>query len=233
MLFPTTATLFASILAIGAACPVHPATSTAAPPAPPKAIPTPAPANAAAAPANANCPIALSSDKILAVAPPSRTCAANLPECRTAAQATEPIAKSFATYQICDPSAQAALVATMALESANFQYSHNVSPGRPGQGTRSMMMPNFVLQYAAALKVGGGGDAAATLKLLQANPEWDFGSAAWYLSSQSACQGARDLFRQKSPQAWPTYVTQCLGTTMSPERTEYHERALKAFGISA
>ena len=251
MLLPTSVTLFASILAIGAACPVQPtpsavqkpntqpqATAAAAPASPAPA--SPAPASPAPPNANPNCDTAVSASVLQQIAPQSGSCASSLPECRTAAQAADPIAKSFAKYQICNKGEQAALIATMALESVSFQYSHNVSPGRPGQGTRNMMMPKFVLEYAASLpiadqaqKIGGASDQALTqvLKLLQDNPEYDFGSAAWYLSSQAGCQGARDAFAQKSPSAFQTYVTQCLETTTTQDRTDYYTRAVKAFGL--
>ena len=59
-------------------------------------------------------------------------------------------------------------------------------------------------------------------------------SAAWYVTSQSGCTQARNqLVAGNSDAGWPAYVSQCLGTTMTDERAQYHQRALQALGVSS
>ena len=58
-------------------------------------------------------------------------------DCRTAAQAADPILNSFEKYEITNQIEKAALVALMAFETADFKYHRNYYPGRPGQGSMS------------------------------------------------------------------------------------------------
>ena len=82
-------------------------------------------------------------EAILAIMPSSGTCeGADLPEdCRTAEQAAPFVEKACADAGL-NPAETAAVLALMGLESVDFKFKHNVFPGRPGQGTASMMMPN-------------------------------------------------------------------------------------------
>lgn len=76
---------------------------------------------------------------VLAVMPTSSSCdEAEFPdECRTAEQAAPFISKACADLS---PGECAATIALMGLESVEMKFKHNVSPGRPGQGTANMMM---------------------------------------------------------------------------------------------
>lgn len=75
---------------------------------------------------------------IAAVMPSANSCSgADFPdECRTAEQAAPFISKACA--DLSDGEC-AATVALMGLESGDLKFKHNVSPGRPGQGTANMM----------------------------------------------------------------------------------------------
>lgn len=64
-------------------------------------------------------------------------------ECRSAAQAAEPIINSFKKYKIESPAEKAALLSLMAFETGEFAYRKNHYPGRPGQGS----MFNFISHY--------------------------------------------------------------------------------------
>ena len=187
------------------------------------------------APTGPTCQPTITPQQLLAIAPGSATCASGSPECRTAQQAAGPIARSFARYGIYAPHLQAALVSTIVLESGEFKYSRNKVPGRPGQGTRNMQMPPFNLQYAQSLpdiadKVAGKAPADV-LDLILANDDYDFGSAAWYVTSQAACKPALGLLNGGNGEAaFTSYLTDCLGTTVTSERTAYHMKAMAQFG---
>ena len=82
-------------------------------------------------------------------------------ECADADRAAPAISTSFEKYQIKSRGAQAAMIAIMVFESGSFKYNKNHFPGRPGQGTRNMQMPDFNREYAiqtlGAEKVGAAG----------------------------------------------------------------------------
>ncbi|KAL8733986.1 MAG: hypothetical protein Q9166_001747 [cf. Caloplaca sp. 2 TL-2023] len=173
------------------------------------------------------------------MAPKSGTCAgAQYPkECATAAQAVDPINKSFKTYNITSPGEAAAIVSLMAFESGDFKYNINHFPGRPGQGTRNMQSPAFNLEYAKnipALKDGvamAGNDVVKVVGLLTGNLEYDFGSAAWFMKNKCSAKVREGLAKKGTNEAWKSYVTECVGTTVTAERQAYWERAAKAFGV--
>ncbi|KAF2467547.1 uncharacterized protein BDR25DRAFT_292003 [Lindgomyces ingoldianus] len=172
----------------------------------------------------------LTADTIIAIAPLTASCVnapADAPgECRTAAQAAGPIAKSFTKYGIDSAGEQAALIALMLFESGNFKYNknHYPAPGRPGQGTRNMQLPGLNLQYAASLfgaaTVQEAGDATAVLNLVGGDDE-SFGSAAWFLKTQCSQTIREGLASKADPlTGWQNYLTGCVGTTLDPQRTE-------------
>lgn len=134
----------------------------------------------------------------------------------------------------------------MAFESGDFKYNanHFPAPGRPGQGTRAMLMPNYVAEYVASIPElstagggggGGGSDPATLLALVQAD-EYSFGAAAWFYAAH--CTPAQKEMLQAggagggSTQAWEAaFVTGCVGTTVTEERTAYWLRACQALGV--
>ena len=81
---------------------------------------------------------------IQAIMPTSKSCAdAEFPdECRTAEQAAPFISEACADLSTGEC---AATIALMGLESVEMKFKHNVSPGRPGQGTANMMMADVGL----------------------------------------------------------------------------------------
>jgi len=176
---------------------------------------------------------------LLAIAPTSDTCAgATHPlECKTAQEALAPILASFATYKITDPATQAAVVSTIAMESGDFKYSHHYFPNPvAGQGTRNMQSAAYNLEYAQSIpELAGRLDAARAAgpedvtDLLINSPEYDFGSAAWFLTSQCD-KGVVNGLSKVGPATFSAYLG-CIGAAGSAQRTEYYTTALKAFGV--
>ncbi|KAF2035835.1 hypothetical protein EK21DRAFT_96455 [Setomelanomma holmii] len=171
----------------------------------------------------------VTAENLVAIAPATASCS-NAPapgECADATAAASAINKSFATYGITSTGEQAALVAYMLFESGNFKYSKNHYPGRPGQGTRMMAMPNFVAEYAtkvaganavaAASAVGGDAGLNAVLALVNSDDEKSFGSAAWYLATKCTT-AVRTGLQAETTDGWHAFLTQCVGTTLDPER---------------
>ncbi|KAF3490744.1 uncharacterized protein GIQ15_00261 [Arthroderma uncinatum] len=152
-------------------------------------------------------------------------------QCRSASQAAEPLIHSFEKYKITSKPEMAAIISLIALESGEFKYQKNVFPGRPGQGTRNMQMPNFNALYAQSLS----GLAAmigpkftnvdAVLGLLLSNDDYDFGSAAWFLTTQCT-PAVRTALQSGSEDGWSKYLTECIGTTVTEERKGYWKKAM-------
>jgi len=169
----------------------------------------------------------ITADVIQAIAPQSASCdgAPKPAECRTAQQATPHIINAFKTYKITTAGEMAALVSLMAYESGDFKYQNNYfpAPGNPGQGTRNMQSAAFNVQYAQsipALGVGNGA-SASSMSATQLNEiragvtavdDYDFGSAAWFLTTQCS-DSIRTQLQTGSEAGWAAYMTQCVGAT--------------------
>ena len=192
----------------------------------------------AAAPITSSQTSSLSAETLLQIAPNSASCAGapKAGECRTASQALAPILQSFGTYQIASLGAQAAVLSTMAFETADFKYQRNYFPGNPGQGTRNMQSAAFNLKYAQSIPVlapqipmlqqnGPNG----ILNALVSNDAWDFGSAAWFLSTQCGPSVLTEL-GSGGAEGFNAYLA-CIGTTNTPDRMAYFQRAMTAFGL--
>ncbi|KAK3724914.1 hypothetical protein LTR37_000962 [Vermiconidia calcicola] len=179
----------------------------------------------------------LTAASILEISPSTSSCA-NSPaagECRTAHQAAPSISISFTNFAIHDFPTQAALLALILYESGAFKYSKNHFPGIPGQGTRNMQSPEFNLEYATWLatvctncgiseaEVEGAG-VEAVLGLVNGD-EWGFGSAAWFWSTQCD-QSVKKGLRAGTQEGWEGYLSQCVGTTATEERTAIWMKAM-------
>ena len=178
----------------------------------------------------------LTAENLALIAPATATlCPGGTGECADNKRAATAINKGFEKWGIKTGGEQAALVAYMLFESGNFQYNHNVYPGRPGQGTRMMAMPPFVGKYADAIIApttlatarSAGGDAAlnAVLGLVNADDEKSFGAAPWFLTTCD--KSIRDELAKGSAEGWKSFLTVCVQTTMSPDRDAPWEAAKK------
>ncbi|KFY63904.1 hypothetical protein V497_01913 [Pseudogymnoascus sp. VKM F-4516 (FW-969)] len=184
--------------------------------------------------------------QLLSIAPASNTCASSpFPdECRTAEQAGPALIKTMADNSIYAPPELAALLALIAFESGDFKYSRNHYPGRPGQGTRNMQMPNFNLAYALSLdkvkdqatKIAGGRQADALSDAekdqildLVAGDEFGWGSAAWFYNTECK-DDVHKAVQAGGKTGWEAYLG-CVGVSSSAERDAYWERATAAFGL--
>lgn len=59
--------------------------------------------------------------------------------------------------------------------------------------------------------------------------DYDFGSAAWFLTTQ--CSGTvRQGLEAGGRVGWETYLTKCVGTTATSDRDAYWQRAVHALG---
>jgi hypothetical protein len=178
------------------------------------------------------------------IAPNSENCQSG-GECRTAEQAAPFIENALKKYQITHPQVQAAVIALMAFESVEFAYKHNVTPGRPGQGTANMQMATYNLMYANSIpavktKVTQAGYTTVdTMTDDQLNEvlgwvnvdEYNFGTGPWYLTTQCPAT-IRDALIADIDTGFATYMSECVGVEVTTERTAYLTAAKEAFGLA-
>jgi hypothetical protein len=120
----------------------------------------------------------------------------------------------------------------MTFESGGFIYDMKHFPPTPGQGTRNMMSPNFVSEYATALYGAGkvsGLDPASVLNLVTASDVESCGSGAWFLATK--CPSVLQQFATDPEGAWTAYHgSGCIGTELTDARTAIWTLAKAAFG---
>ncbi|KAI9797381.1 MAG: hypothetical protein M1825_006010 [Sarcosagium campestre] len=193
--------------------------------------------------------VAVSEAQLLAVAPSSLSCLGSpFPaECRTAAQAAPLISNSLANYGIETTPEAAALISLVAFESGEFKYqiNHFPAPGRPGQGTRNMQMAAFNIEYASSIPAlspqvtaltGGvsaealSPDAQNAVRQLVLDDQYDWGSAAWFLTTKCSPE-IRAGLQTQGQAGWEQYIAGCIGTTITPDRLAVWYRANVALGV--
>lgn len=85
------------------------------------------------------------------LAPGTSQCTVSDSTCSTAQTAAIALNNAFLTYGLKTLGQKAGMIAYMAFESVDFAYNINVFPGRPGQGTKCMLMfphlYNFALSF--------------------------------------------------------------------------------------
>ncbi|CAG7939444.1 unnamed protein product [Penicillium salamii] len=179
----------------------------------------------------------LTEAQITTISPKSSSCddAPSEGECATAKQAAKFIAQSFDTYKVTSKAEQAAVISLMAFESGDFKYNKNHFPGVAGQGTRNMQSPAFNKKYAASIpavkdKAAETSDPADLLDLLRNDGTTDFGSGAWFLTTECSKE-VRSALADGPEAGWKKYITDCVGTTITDDRKAYWDRAVKALGV--
>lgn len=68
---------------------------------------------------------------------------------------------------------------------------------------------------------------ADLLDLLRGDGATDFGSGAWFLTTQCS-EEVRAALADGSESGWRRYIADCVGTSVSEERKAYWERAVEA-----
>ncbi|KAJ5921497.1 hypothetical protein N7466_009823 [Penicillium verhagenii] len=183
---------------------------------------------------------ALTEAQIIDIAPTSKTCD-NPPaegECATAEQAAKFASQSFDDYQVTSKAEQAAVISIMAFESGDFKYNKNHFPGTPGQGTRNMQSPAYNKKYADSISAlkdqipAVENSPADLLDLLRDNETYDFGSGAWFLTTQCS-KDVRTALQAGDENGWQRYISECVGTSVTDDRKAYWQRAVKTLGVTS
>ncbi|KAG8819502.1 hypothetical protein FRC17_010423 [Serendipita sp. 399] len=167
--------------------------------------------------------------------------------CRTPSQIAEFVNLSFKKFNFETVGEQAAIFALMAFESGSFAFDVNVFPGRPGQGTRNMMMFDFVLPYALEFNATAvhairpdlttSSTAADVpdpnernqIRATVLGDELSFGSGAWFLREKCP-QSIAEGLQSESEDAWNRYMgPECVGAgSTDPARLALYRATLEA-----
>jgi len=186
--------------------------------------------------------------QIKQVAPSTASCTGSNTACRTADQAVTFINQSFEKYGFNTAGEQAALFSLMAFESGNFQYDVNLFPGRPGQGTRNMMMFDFILPYAIETNPSAvrairsdltaqstsadvpNDDQKNAIRATVLSDELSFASAAWFLRTKCSPDVAQAL-QAGTVDGFNTYMgSSCVNAGQDPARLAIYQATLTAMG---
>jgi hypothetical protein len=118
----------------------------------------------------------------------------------------------------------------MTFESGGFIYNMKHFPPTPGQGTRNMMSPSFVQEYASSLYGSEAQGSPAVVLNLVLNVNDSCASGAWFLATK--CPGVLQQFGSDAEGAWVAYHGGgCIGTTLTDARTAIWTVAKEAFGV--
>jgi len=90
--------------------------------------------------------------QIRIVAPETGSCAGSGGECSTADAAAKALNDAFTTYGLDTLGQRAGMIAYMSFESGGFKWNTNQFPGRPGQGTKCMLMFPHLYNFAISFK---------------------------------------------------------------------------------
>jgi hypothetical protein len=101
-----------------------------------------------------------------------------------------------------------------------------------------MQSPTFNQKYAASIPEiqseaqAAAGNVSEVLDLLLSDETYDFGSAAWFLTTQCTAE-VRTALQSGSESGWESYVSSCIGTTVTEDRKAYWTRAMQALGVAS
>ncbi|PUU83574.1 hypothetical protein B9Z19DRAFT_1038718 [Tuber borchii] len=167
--------------------------------------------------------------QLLAAAP--TICTAVTEECHPAVDAIKEINTAFAHYRLKTLGQKAALLGLMTLESGNFTYNVNHFPGRPGQGTKAMLMFPHIYDYALSqpalrvevLRISNGTALNVTIdntdkipvadqkaiRALVLPEKYTYAAAMWYLWNK--CQASMVMkLAEGGFEAFREYIRDCI-----------------------
>ncbi|KAJ2855223.1 hypothetical protein FB639_006257, partial [Coemansia asiatica] len=149
-------------------------------------------------------------------------CSSGNDQCSTNADAVGPLNDAIAKYQMTRRGEIVGVIANMLFESGAWSENINSGNSEGGQGTRCMMMWNYVSEYAKSLHpedyatlmgsdTGNPDGASVSVRTkvmdLVLNPEDSFGSGFWYLVEKaSSFHGDENKLRDGNLDDFKDYV---------------------------
>lgn len=195
---------------------------------------------------DSSCSLSVTAAQIAQIAPATSSCASG-GQCSNADTVAECVTKAACQYEVTK-NEMMAVIALMAFESVAFAYKVNTGAvsdpaDHAGQGTANMQMAGYNFDYAQSIpavkaklaytSVSQMDYDALNNELLPAvtADEYNFGSGFWYLTQANPekCPAARQALNSDLSTGFSTYITSCVGTTLTDQRTAYLTAVIKAF----
>ncbi|KAL4899693.1 hypothetical protein BDW74DRAFT_108407 [Aspergillus multicolor] len=184
--------------------------------------------------------VTITPEQILAIAPNSASCDGVVEwadECGTAAEAAPAISKAFTKYGLTNKAEQAAVLGLIAMESGQFRYSRNHygDPVIVGKGTRNMQSVDFNRIYGGSFPEIADNyeelkdQPGPLLDLILEDPVRDYGSGAWFLTTQCN-ETVRAGLQNNGEEGWRVFITQCVVTDADSQRRDFWTKAVAALG---
>lgn len=191
---------------------------------------------------------------LVRIAPESHSCTtAEIPlDCRTADIVAPLIDHSFATYDITEPAAMAAIVAHMVAQSGEFRYKRNLAEPHV-YGTANQQGPVYNVQYGLSIdairgEVEGLGidtpqaatnDTLDRLLDLVTRDEYNFATGAWYYHTYCGDEVSEALARDPV-EGYKVFINDCYGMDWDmmagngeqARHLAYFRRAVGVFALS-
>ncbi|KAI9477035.1 hypothetical protein LPJ78_004721 [Coemansia sp. RSA 989] len=155
--------------------------------------------------------------------------AAEQAECATNEVAAAAITNAINKYDVKRRGEVVALIALMAYESADWEYNINHFPGRAGQGTRAMLMYNFISTYAQSLYPSRVTTTEASSQSTQVmnsvrelvlNNDDSFAAAFWYLTTVAKdYYGNESRLRSGNIDDFKAYIENGVHTSWNEQRS--------------
>ncbi|KAJ1675265.1 hypothetical protein EV182_001610 [Spiromyces aspiralis] len=177
----------------------------------------------------------ITSDQLKAAFPSHRcdVSAANR-ECATLDEAAAGFNYAFNKYNITRRAEKVAMIALASYESGSFAYNinHYPEPGRPGQGTRAMLMYNFIYKYAMDLypdevkQLSAQGtdsdsdDIKNEVRALVLNNNDSFASSSWFLVKVAPQFHDSGKLKDHNPDPFADYCKEAVGADWNEGRLE-------------
>jgi hypothetical protein len=147
-------------------------------------------------------------------------------------------------YGLASPEAKAMYLSTMEFESGKLTYVRNQYPGRPGQGTYSMMMPNNLFLFVkdnsnlfsgtqlSSLVTGTYDDtntySKTTILDTLVQPQYAFMPGAWWITKGAALANGCKINMNTSPTLAQAgeFMNSCIGVQPDATRVSGYNNAL-------
>ena len=195
----------------------------------------------------------ITADQVSKFAPGTSACTTSTLECTSCQDTANGLNDAFKTYGFTTLGQKAGIIAYMAFESVDFAYNTNQFPGRPGQGTKCMLMPphlyNFAISFPelkpqveslspSAAKDGvtyGNYDALFSedttrnqIRALVLPNEYTFKCATWFMTSYTAVTCDKTVL-DEGLSGFKKTMKSCFGVDVdvTPERTAKYCSTMK------
>ncbi|KAF8434631.1 hypothetical protein BGX38DRAFT_1100988 [Terfezia claveryi] len=166
--------------------------------------------------------------QILAAAPGTRSCSGSGGECSSAEIAAKALNVAFATYKLDSLGQKAGMISYMAFESGGFKWNTNQFPGRPGQGTKCMLMFPHLYNFATSFPELQGSVAQNSPGALVLGDAYTFKGGPWYLTSYPAATCNKNQLNNGYQGFVATMGAPCFSVTMDEGRKAQWCKTIKA-----